>query len=641
MRASSDRPERSTDLRRRLLRPLALPVRAETARTLLAVASGRCEPGDELRRLTAIDPGWAWDELTTGRNPADRLSELAWWPLSARGVEPLGRLWRHAVASSRAARRMAAEGGRGDIERVGRLALLHRLGEWALAAADLDSYAAVAGPTGGVDREAARRRLGVDLNEVGCRIAEHSGDADLADVVRLTDSACGELVATARDPELITLLRRAVSWADRTPWALAPSGLPDPAPTDPRIRLLIAEVQARCPGDFVAGDATAIEERLSREHAALLRRHRELEGRVADQERFVAAFLEAGPAEAVEDWADRAALAWCGKPGVTAARVVWHGKSAKGEADADVERIPLGDARGPVAEIQLRREASAGVVQADSTVALWGRWAEWVSAVAGMRRRLDTSTAIHAERLRRDEAGREAERLDALAEFAAGAGHELNNPLAVVLGRAQLLLGAAQDAETARALRAIIGQARRAHRIVRDLMYVARPSAPRSRPCQPDEILRAAVRDLQPEADARGIRLVPRLGEEHARGWLDPDGLRQLADVLIRNALEATPAGGAVQVAGRLDDGGFEWTVSDGGRGLDAGDARHLLDPFYCGRQAGRGLGLGLPRAARFLKQIGGELDWRSSPGHGSIFRVRLPLPGEPARPEAAPTERA
>ena len=60
----------------------------------------------------------------------------------------------------------------------------------------------------------------------------------------------------------------------------------------------------------------------------------------------------------------------------------------------------------------------------------------------------------------------------------------------------------------------------------------------------------------------------------------------------------------------------------------------HLFDPFYCGRQAGRGLGLGLPRAARIVAQAGGEIRWHSTPGQGTIFHVHIPLLEPPAPPQ-------
>ncbi|MFO0911282.1 MAG: HAMP domain-containing sensor histidine kinase, partial [Isosphaeraceae bacterium] len=238
-------------------------------------------------------------------------------------------------------------------------------------------------------------------------------------------------------------------------------------------------------------------------------------------------------------------------------------------------------------------------------------------------------------------------KLDSLAEFAAGAGHELNNPLAVIVGRAQLLLARTSDPAAMRSLRAILSQAQRAHRILRDLIYVARPPAPRTRPCVPDEIWRASIRDSRPEAEERGILLAWDGPDQNRRVWMDPDGLRHLADTLIRNAIEATPRGGAVRVSTSGNAIALRWSVQDTGQGLSPADATHLFDLFYCGRQAGRGLGLGLPRVARFVELAGGEIHWQSSPGQGTTFVVKLPpseVPQPPpplSGPENQPIRRA
>jgi signal transduction histidine kinase len=248
-------------------------------------------------------------------------------------------------------------------------------------------------------------------------------------------------------------------------------------------------------------------------------------------------------------------------------------------------------------------------------------------------RRLDAVVEAHRREAARSEAEGRRGRLDALAEFAAGAGHELNNPLAVVQGRAQLLLARTSDPEAIRSLRAIIAQAQRAHRILRDLMYVARPPAPRSRPCLPFDLARACLRDLQAEADSRGVELRYESDDPATRLWTDPEALRHLVEVFARNALEATPAGGRVLVVGRAGPEGLVWQFRDGGRGLDPSTAAHLFDPFYCGRQAGRGLGLGLPRAGRYLGQLGGRIGWRPGPDGGTVFTVALPAASEDASP--------
>ena len=162
-------------------------------------------------------------------------------------------------------------------------------------------------------------------------------------------------------------------------------------------------------------------------------------------------------------------------------------------------------------------------------------------------------------------------------------------------------------------------------------MAVARPAPARPRPCLPDEVVRTCLRDLRDEAEARGVRLLAETRDPGPRAFLDPDPLRHLADVLARNAIEATPPGGTVTFTASGDSRDLRWSVQDDGKGLDPAEAAHLFDPFFCGRQAGRGLGLGLPRAARFVARSGGDLRWDPAPGRGTIFRLRLPLSPPPA----------
>jgi signal transduction histidine kinase len=346
-------------------------------------------------------------------------------------------------------------------------------------------------------------------------------------------------------------------------------------------------VQQACRSRFAAEDATAAEARLARRQARLLRRQHDLERERAASHRFFRAVAENGTAVA-------------DAPG------------SGGDGDGDA--------------------AGVGSVSDGSPPALRHAWQAWIDqreALARLSAQLDAISDAYRARTQPGTEPTGRSKLAALAEFAAGAAHELNNPLAVILGRAQLLLArSGDDPEAARSLRAIVGQAQRATRMLRDLIYVARPPGLRLRRCQPDEILRAALRDLQAEAEARRVALRAGFSEPSAWGWSDPDGLRHLAEVLIRNALEASPDGSTVTLSARSREEELSWTVHNQGRPITARERRHLFDPFFCGRQAGRGLGLGLARVARFVADSGGQIHWWSDRGRGTSFHVHLPLPG-------------
>jgi len=229
----------------------------------------------------------------------------------------------------------------------------------------------------------------------------------------------------------------------------------------------------------------------------------------------------------------------------------------------------------------------------------------------------------------------EREKLESLAEFAAGAGHELNNPVATIAARAQLLLKDEIDPERRRALAVIGGQALRIRDMIGDLMLFARP--PQPQPAQLDLAVEISgvIDKLRVDVEQRRCRLqfAP---AESVPVFADATQLRVVVSSLLRNSLEALPdAGGEIAVScgqAEVTSQGFpkipgmlsQFTVADNGRGLSDNDRRHLFDPFYSGRQAGRGLGFGLCKCWRIVSNHGGRIDVESHEARTS-FRVLWP----------------
>src|SRR4029077_6355054 len=206
-------------------------------------------------------------------------------------------------------------------------------------------------------------------------------------------------------------------------------------------------------------------------------------------------------------------------------------------------------------------------------------WASLLADRARLERRLQAVVASFRKQVATEEARLSQGKLDALGEVPAGAGPELNNPLAVIVGRAQLLLARTDDPEVTRSLRIILSQAQRTHRILRDLMFVARPRAPRPRSCRPFEVLGSLLREFERDCGARGVRLVCELGDSVSATWADPEALGHLAEILLRNALQATPAGGTIHVRSFRHREELIWSFSDTGKGIVADVAAHLFDP--------------------------------------------------------------
>jgi signal transduction histidine kinase len=218
-----------------------------------------------------------------------------------------------------------------------------------------------------------------------------------------------------------------------------------------------------------------------------------------------------------------------------------------------------------------------------------------------------------------------AAKLAALAEFAAGASHEINNPLAVISGQSQYLLRHETDETRRRALQSIVRQTRRIHSVLTELMYFARPPAPRREWVELGRLIReatttvasaAAERDIDVQLDGIGTPL-----------WVDVDP-KQIATALaalIRNGVEAVPAKGWVRIAVVHRQERLDIVVQDNGPGLDERSREHLFDPFYSGRTAGRGRGLGLSAAWRLVREHGGDVRYVPIAGGPTQFVLTLP----------------
>ena len=133
-------------------------------------------------------------------------------------------------------------------------------------------------------------------------------------------------------------------------------------------------------------------------------------------------------------------------------------------------------------------------------------------------------------------------KLEALAEFAAGAGHEINNPLATISGRVQLLLRDETDPERRRALATIGGQAYRIRDMIGDLMLFARPPRPEPAGWNLVEVVDTVVESLQETIAQHRLELTIDAADDVAI-WADRTQLEVVISCLLQNSIEASPDG--------------------------------------------------------------------------------------------------
>jgi len=245
----------------------------------------------------------------------------------------------------------------------------------------------------------------------------------------------------------------------------------------------------------------------------------------------------------------------------------------------------------------------------------------------------------------------ETEKLAAMKQLAYGASHEINNPLANIATRAQTMLGNETDPEKRNKLATIYQQAMRAHEMISDMMLFAHPPAT----CVSTVSLRQVMRRFIGQQKAclslndQNIETSFFIGPYFDRVHLDSTQFLVILQMLVRNSKEAIratkDASGEIEIRAELVDRSaaglprrlrlgpvtqfLQVSVQDNGIGVDARVRRHLFDPFFSGREAGRGLGFGLSKTWRIVEQHGGEiiLDETGATDAGTRFVLWLPQP--------------
>ncbi|MDT9000677.1 PAS domain S-box protein [Paucibacter sp. APW11] len=235
---------------------------------------------------------------------------------------------------------------------------------------------------------------------------------------------------------------------------------------------------------------------------------------------------------------------------------------------------------------------------------------------------------------------RQSEKLSAMGGLLAGVAHELNNPLAIVMGRASLLEDKLEGQDTQSDARRIREAAERCGRIVRIFLNMARARAPRRAALQLNDTVRAAAEMLAYTLNSHGIKMELQLDADLPQAIGDADQLGQVLLNLIVNAQHALLA---VEGERRLRiSSGTEhrrsgrepriWLrVEDNGAGIPAELRERIFEPFFTTKAEGLGTGLGLSVSRSMLREHGGDLQLEGQAElGGASFRLSLPISGMP-----------
>jgi two-component system NtrC family sensor kinase len=274
------------------------------------------------------------------------------------------------------------------------------------------------------------------------------------------------------------------------------------------------------------------------------------------------------------------------------------------------------------------REGALLLAGGDLRTRLEVRGTDEIAELAGTFNEMAASLEGHQEKLI------QSQRLAILGQVAAGVAHEINNPLAVILGYVKLLRRQAHlVSDTGDQLRIVEEEANECQRIVQALLDLGRPVPSERARVNLPELAREAIDRLAGTGKVGERKLAPSALDPTAVVVGDPAALRQVIANLVLNAIEATSETGSITVSVARVDAWLELTVEDDGYGIPAQVHPRVFEPFFTTKPAGTGLGLAISQA--IVSAHHGVLELRPGPKRGTRACLRLPRADETASAEA------
>jgi len=222
---------------------------------------------------------------------------------------------------------------------------------------------------------------------------------------------------------------------------------------------------------------------------------------------------------------------------------------------------------------------------------------------------------------------RHADRLATIGQLAAGIAHELNDPLANILGFAQLAKKSpGLPAQTEQDIAKIVSSALHAREVIKMLLTFARQMPPTKSRVNLNKIVEEGLYFLASRSTKQGIHLIRGLTPDLPDITADTTQLQQVLVNLAVNALHAMPNGGRLTVKTLADDNHVSLIVEDTGTGMTEEVKSKLFTPFFTTKDVGQGTGLGLAVVHGIVTSHGGLINVESEVGRGTRFEIKLPI---------------
>ena len=218
----------------------------------------------------------------------------------------------------------------------------------------------------------------------------------------------------------------------------------------------------------------------------------------------------------------------------------------------------------------------------------------------------------------------QSEKLASLGRLVSDMAHEVNNPLQIISGRAQLsLMSEDLTAEINENLKIVMDQCERAKDVIHRLLLFSKPSKGEMKEVNINHIVDFVTKLLEHQYSLSNIEIVRNYADDLRPVKVDEKQMHEVIMNLLRNSGEAMPEGGKISITTSQKEDKIQMEVSDTGIGIKKEDLTKIFDPFFTTKEHGTGLGLSV--CYGIIKAHGGELIYASKPGAGTTATIFLP----------------
>ena len=218
------------------------------------------------------------------------------------------------------------------------------------------------------------------------------------------------------------------------------------------------------------------------------------------------------------------------------------------------------------------------------------------------------------------------DRLTVLSEISAGIAHELNTPLANILGFAQLIEGNEAPVQINNDIKKIISSTLYAREIVKKLMFFSSEMPQQRQSVAINDLIDDAIKLLSLSLQKAGLTVHFTPAPHNVILQLDSIQMTQVVFNLLINAIHATPRGGDIFVKLHTNDNKLIMEFKDTGQGIPSRIKERIFEPFFTTKPVGEGTGLGLSVVHGIIKSQNGSIKVKSQEGKGTTFIIALPL---------------